>query len=29
MRVDAVLKIQTPDPLRFRFPVREKLLVEQ
>jgi hypothetical protein len=27
MRVDAVLKIQTPDPVRLRFPVSEKLLV--
>lgn len=27
--VDTVLKIQTPDPVRFRFPAREKLLVEQ
>jgi hypothetical protein len=26
---DTVLKIQTPDPLRVRFPVNEKLLVEQ
>ena len=29
MRVDTVLKIQTPDPVRFRFPESEKLLVEQ
>jgi hypothetical protein len=29
MRVDTVLKIQTPEPVRFRFPVKEKLLVEQ
>src|SRR5450759_2328087 len=29
MSDDAVLKIQTPDPTRFRFPVSEKLLVEQ
>jgi hypothetical protein len=29
MRVDTVLKIQTPEPTRFRFPVSEKLLVEQ
>ena len=27
--VDTVLKIQTPDPLRVRFPLSEKLLVEQ
>lgn len=29
MSVDTVLKIQTPDPVRFRFPLSEKLLVEQ
>jgi hypothetical protein len=29
MRVDTVLKIQTPDPVRVKFPVNEKLLVEQ
>ena len=29
MRVDTVLKIQTPDPVSFKFPVNEKLLVEQ
>jgi hypothetical protein len=29
VRVVAVSKIQTPDPTRFRFPVSEKLLVEQ
>jgi hypothetical protein len=29
MSVDTVLKIQTPDPTRVRFPVSEKLLVEQ
>ena len=27
--VDTVLKIQTPDPVRFKFPDSEKLLVEQ
>jgi len=27
--VDTVLKIWTPEPVRFRFPVNEKLLVEQ
>jgi hypothetical protein len=27
--VDTVLKIQTPDPVRLRFPLSEKLLVEQ
>src|SRR5680860_155681 len=27
--VDAVLKIQTPDPVRVKSPVNEKLLVEQ
>ncbi len=27
--VDTDLKIQTPEPVRFRFPVRVKLLVEQ
>jgi hypothetical protein len=27
--VDTVLKIQTPDPVRVRFPESEKLLVEQ
>ena len=29
MSVDTVLKIQTPDPVRFRLPLSEKLLVEQ
>jgi hypothetical protein len=29
IRVVTVLKIQTPDPTRDRFPVNEKLLVEQ
>lgn len=29
MSVDTVLKIQTPDPVRLRFPESEKLLVEQ
>ena len=29
IRVETVLKIQTPDPVRFRLPVREKLLLEQ
>jgi hypothetical protein len=29
IRVDAVLKIQTPDPVKFKFPLSEKLLVEQ
>lgn len=29
MSVDTVLKIQTPEPVRFRFPLSEKLLVEQ
>jgi hypothetical protein len=29
MSVDTVLKIQTPDPVRFKFPAKEKLLVEQ
>jgi hypothetical protein len=29
MSVDTVLKIQTPDPVRVRFPLSEKLLVEQ
>ena len=29
IRVDTVLKIQTPDPVRFRFPDNVKLLVEQ
>ncbi len=29
MSVDTVLKIQTPDPVRVRFPDRVKLLVEQ
>lgn len=29
MRVDTVLKIQTPDPVSFKFPDSEKLLVEQ
>jgi hypothetical protein len=27
--VDTVLKIQTPDPVRVRFPLKVKLLVEQ
>ena len=27
--VDTVWKIQSPDPTRFRFPLSEKLLVEQ
>jgi hypothetical protein len=27
--VDTVLKIHTPDPVRLRLPVKEKLLVEQ
>lgn len=29
MSVETVLKIQTPEPVRFRFPLSEKLLVEQ
>jgi len=29
MRVDTVLKIHTPEPVRVRFPLSEKLLVEQ
>ena len=29
MSVDTVLKIQTPEPVRVRFPDSEKLLVEQ
>ena len=29
MSVDTVLKIHTPDPVRVRFPLSEKLLVEQ
>lgn len=29
MSVDTVLNIQTPDPVRFRLPLSEKLLVEQ
>lgn len=29
MRVDTVLKTQTPDPTKLRFPVNEKVLVEQ
>ena len=29
MSVETVLNIHTPDPTRFRFPVSEKLLVEQ
>lgn len=29
MIVDTVLKIQTPEPVRLRFPVNVKLLVEQ
>lgn len=29
MSVDTVLKIHTPEPVRFRFPVSVKLLVEQ